>query len=217
MMRPYPPPSVLVEATEALLVGDPKPCRDALREIEAWSFALVHRAWWEISTLCGCVADTPQIAQANQSYVMRFGASYFHMTGGPPRTLANGPALARAWSQLVAERPTRALHRRNMADAFAQLRANTHEDLDAAYCLLCHHTDRPLELFDERQMVFLDSAYDGAKAAAHLSELVDILATDEAFDAHVNASLSATSIPRRDLAWRLARLPPALVADDHEL
>ncbi|MCB9529524.1 MAG: hypothetical protein R3F65_14280 [bacterium] len=95
-----------------------------------------------------------------------------------------------------------------MARALAALRADRHPQPDAAFALLRHHTDLPVDFFDGRPLVGGMGGVPVAAVAAELDALAPVFATAEAFERRVGEGLASASLPRRDLCWRVAGLNP---------
>lgn len=205
-MRPNPPSQMLAGPVEALIQGNTGQFLAILDSLSDWPLMEVEHAWWEISTLFGAVLGR-LVAHAGERlvpYTLMFQPP--HMTGGPPRELAEPEALVRVWRAALAEPPTRERHRANMKATLAAQRADRHEQPDAADALLRHHTDLPVDLFAGRFFVGPEYRRLGSVAAQELTGLDAALASSEAFLGHLQAGLASSSLPRRDLAWRLLQL-----------
>jgi hypothetical protein len=197
---------MLAGPVEALLQGNTAPFLAILDSLADWPLLEVDRAWWELSTLYGVVVGRVA-AHADKDlvpYTLAFQP--LPMTGGPPEVLAEPQVLAWAWSEALAEPPTRERHRANLKATLAAQRADRHEQPDAADCLLRHHTDFPVDMI-ARYPVGPEYRRPGSVAAQVLTGLDAVLASSDAFVAHLQAGLASSSLPRRDLAWRLLQLP----------
>jgi hypothetical protein len=87
--------------------------------------------------------------------------------------------------------------------------AGDHPDPDAADCLLRHHTDLPVDwsLRGGRTPFWSDPARTVADAIAEMPDVPRLLADSATFDVSLGRGLGSSSLPRRDLTWRLMRLP----------
>lgn len=204
--RPDPPDPEIAPLIDALLAGDPAPLVEVLRHLGDWSIYDGERLWWELSTLYGEVIGAMEIAQASRHIPTMLAFRHPRLTGGAPRTIADPTALAATWRAALAVPPTREGHRRAMARTLAALRADRHPQPDAAFALLRHHTDLPVDFFDGRPLVGVMGGVPVAAIAAELDALAPAFATAAAFAQQVGDGLASPSLPRRDLCWRLAGL-----------
>lgn len=95
-----------------------------------------------------------------------------------------------------------------MGETLHALLAAEHSAPDDAFALLRHHTDSPVDFFAGRALV--GAPYGTVKPEAlheELQHLGSVFSDAGAFDAHLEAGLASASLPRRDLSWRLLRLP----------
>lgn len=211
-MRPRKPLPEVADMLDALLRGNPAPLIVSFQDIRMGNMYLVQHLWWEISTIYGQVAGHIDEQRGERHYSPSLACRPVMMTGGPPREVANLKALIHAWRKVLGQPPSRELHRRNMAETLAALRAGTHPYPDAADALLRHHTDLPVDAFLENFARGRTHVGTGPherpewEAVLDLLPLVPVLESQEAFDAHVRAGLDSPSLPRRDLCWRLTRL-----------
>lgn len=206
-MRPCEPPSGLANEINALLQGNPSPAAASLDRLQGWPLDVVQETWWEISTLYGRVAGQLEVQWGNDRFPYSLGFAPLMTTGGPPREIANPEALIHAWRAVLSQPPSRELHRHNMAETLAALRAGTHPQPDSADALLRHHTELPIDWLKGRKPVGTGPHERPEwEAVLDLLPLVPVLDSQEAFDAHVRAGLDSPSLPRRDLCWRLTRL-----------
>lgn len=205
-MRPKPVPGMLAGPVEALIGGNTGPFVAVLDSLADWPLPQVERAWWELSTLYGAVLGRVGAWAETQLIPYTLTSQPLPMTGGPPRRLAEPQELARAWRQALVEPPSRERHRHNLAATLAAQRADRHEQPDAADALLRHHTDLPVDMLAGRRPVGAEYGRLGSVAAQQLAGLDEVLASSEAFVNHLQAGLASTSLPRRDLAWRLLQL-----------
>lgn len=90
--------------------------------------------------------------------------------------------------------------------ALARQRADRHEQPDAADALLRHHADFPLDMLAGRRPVGAKYGRQVSLAAQQLMGLDAVLASNDVFVTHLQGNLTSTSLPYRDLAWRLLQL-----------
>jgi hypothetical protein len=129
------------------------------------------------------------------------------MTGGAPRRLVDVNQTANAWTAQARTLLSRTRHRDAMGATHQALLASSHPTPDDAFALLRHHTDAPVDFLARRPLI---GPLFGVLSPENLAELqpLSLLVTDAvAFDTHLQAGLSSNSLPRRDLSWRLLRLP----------
>ena len=97
-----------------------------------------------------------------------------------------------------------------MLHTWRTLAAGRHPDPDAADCLLRHHTDLAVDWHarddDGRTTFWIDPQRAVAYALAEMPDVPHLLRDAAAFDGAVSVGLTSPSLPRRDLAWRLACL-----------
>lgn len=212
-MRPHEPLPEVANEVDALLRGDPAPLVASFQDLRIGMYYLVQRLWWEISTLYGQVAGHIDAQWGERRYSPSFACRPVRTTGGPPREVVNLESLIHDWRTVLGQPPSRELHRRNMAETLASLRAGAHPQPDSADALLRHHTELPVDTLvplgdtPKRQHVGTGPHERPEwEAVLDLLPLAPVLESQEAFDAHVRAGLDSPSLPRRDLCWRLARL-----------
>lgn len=206
--RPDPTSAALARLLDPLFEGDPGPLSAWLR-VGAPGLADAQRLLWELSTLYGRHVGRLWVAAGDERFEYGIQHLIVMTTGHPERWVADPRALADEWLAALAEPPTRAVHRRGMAETLAAARRDTHPDPDSAFCLLRHHTDRPVDAWFAPASA-RPTFSRGERISAHLgefAELAEALGSEAAFDRLVEAGLASPSRPRRDLCWRLSRLP----------
>lgn len=187
------------------LAGDATALLAWMDAFEVHRVAAVERMWWELSTALGAVIAPPYLHQGDQPLMQTLSFMPPLLTGGAPRRLINADETAHAWRERLRQAPERGQHRDAMRTTARDLLADTHPQPDAAFALLRHHTDLPVDILAGRPIVALAGA--STAAVTDLRALLPVLADAAAFDAHLQAGLSSPSLARRDLSWRLLRLP----------
>lgn len=179
-----------------------------LAELGTQPLSAVERMRWELSTALGTVVEAPHVSQGDRLLTQSLAFDAPHMTGGAPRRLVDTDQTVRVWSTQAREALTRDRHREAMSETLDALLAGQHPTPDDAFALLRHHTDAPVDFLAGRPLVGPPFGTLGAdELAAELRPLAAALSDASTFDTHVQAGLSSSSLPRRDLSWRLQRLP----------
>lgn len=205
--RPAEASAFVAPLIASLLAGDAEPLRAALDELgKAW-LDDIRRLWWELCTLYGEVVGVVEVEQDGVQWPDGLSFILPQMTGGAPRRLHAPDRLAAQWREALRVPPSRELHRLNALATLQSLRAERHAQPDSAFALLRHHTDRPVDFWHGRPLVGAGGGQSVGAIVGELHELGLELDSMEGFERLVVRGLSSHSLPRRDLCWRLSRLP----------
>lgn len=200
-----------MRVVDTWLRGDAEALLAWLDELGTQPLWAVERMRWELSTALGTVAEAPHVSQGDRPLTQSLTFDAPLVTGGAPRRLVDADQTVHAWSMRAREALSRDHHREAMSATLDALLAGQHPAPDDAFALLRHHTDSPVDFMAGRPL--LGSPFGTLRADeldAELQPLTAVLSDAAAFDAHVQAGLSSSSLPRRDLSWRLQRLPSSL-------
>jgi len=113
------------------------------------------------------------------------------------------PGLLARWLLTLLRAPSLEGHRQAMLDTAAQLRAGVHPLPDAAFALLLHHGDGPVDPIAGRRLVGPPWGGPLEAAVEEVATFEAVFVSPAAFEAHVRAGLDSRSLARRDLSWRL--------------
>ncbi|MFK8004187.1 MAG: hypothetical protein AB8H86_31770 [Polyangiales bacterium] len=193
---------------DAWLCGDAGPLLSWMAALGTRPLWALDRLRWELSTTLGFVVEAPHVFQGDRPIAQSLAFSAPRITGGAPQRVLRGDETAQAWTHHARQRLNRTRHRASMGETLHALLAAEHPFPDDAFALLRHHTDAPVDFFAGRVLVGPSfGTVTPAEVAAELQHLGPLFSDAGAFDAHLEAGLASGSLPRRDLSWRLLRLP----------
>lgn len=205
--RPAAPRAPLGPLVDTWLGGDAKALLAWITALDTRPLWTLDRLRWELSTALGFVVEAPQVRQGERQVQQSLAFSHPRLTGGAPQRIVGGDETGKAWSHHVRQPLSRTRHRAAMGETLRTLVAAEHPTPDDAFALLRHHTDAPVDFFAGRAFVGAYGTVNPEKLTAELQHLGPLFADADAFDAHLKAGLASASLPRRDLSWRLLRLP----------
>ena len=203
-MRPAPLNGALAAIVEAWLKGRPDALLSWIDDLGAHPISSVARIGWELSTALGVVVQPPQLRQEDRVVGQSLAFQPPLMTGGAPRHLAEVAGTQHAWISEARKPLSQGGHREAIRATHHALLAGEHPFPDSAYALLRHHTDAAVDFLAGRPLY---ETLSPELLAAELEPVTVALSDVDAFTAHLNAGVSSPSLARRDLSWRLLRLP----------